>query len=225
MQAHRCDFFPFCPLGYALLPWMITNSLSFYYRKYIISSFANFEVTPAARYQFTHFTCLTLAWKSDSWYPSNHHCYLCTVNMRGFCYRYLTLEKCSFTSLLSSYQQHRLEQVAWGLFVLRVVIMIFVYLFVFSFFCGGFFTTWKLLRISITGQMRLANSEFSSGGSEATPTFLSLFCLFILLSSSSNMVIFNHLISWHNEQIAMSRKWRPRETKQREGVGERQLCL
>lgn len=30
------------------------------------------------------------------------------------------------------------------------------------------------------------------------------------------MGIFNHLISWHNEQIAMSRKLRPRETKQRE---------
>lgn len=122
--------FPFCPLGYMLLPWMIANSLSFDYRKYIIS-FANFEVTPAASYQFTHFTSLTLAWKSDSWYPLNRHCYLCIVNMRGFCYLYLTLEKCSFTSPLSSYQQHRLEQVAWGLFVLRVVIMIFVYLFVF----------------------------------------------------------------------------------------------
>ena len=32
------------------------------------------------------------------------------------------------------------------------------------------------------------------------------------------MVIFNHLISWHNEQIATSRKWRPRETKQREAA-------
>lgn len=69
----------------------------------------------------------------------------------------------------------------------------------FLLFYGGFYTTRKPFRISIISYQ-----------------FFQLF-----LSSSSDMVIINHLISWHNEQIAMSREWRPRETKQEEGVGER----
>lgn len=112
--------------------------------KYIISSLGSFEVTPAASYQFTHFTSLTLAWKSDSWYPLSHHCYLRIVNRRGFCYLYFTLEKCSFTSLRSGYQQCRLEQVTQGFvfFVLGVVIIIFwsdlIWSICFLYFMEGF---------------------------------------------------------------------------------------
>lgn len=46
-----------------------------------------------------------------------------------------------------------------------------------------------------------------------------LFSLPFSFPPSSNMVIFNHLISWHTEQIAMSRELRPLETKQRVKAG------
>lgn len=41
----------------------------------------------------------------------------------------------------------------------------------------------------------------------------------------SNVVICNNIISWHNEQIAMSHKRRPCERKQRQGGGESRTGL
>ena len=160
--------------------------------KYIISSFANFEVTPAASYQFTHFTSLTLAWKSDPWCPLSHHCYWYSVNGRGFffCYCYFALEKCSFTSFQSGYQQRRVERVTWGLFVLGVVVMIFVYLFVFFILWRGFRHTKTAPNINNRPD---ANSVFSSGARKATTSFLSLFFLFSF--SSPHLPIWWFLIT------------------------------
>ena len=54
MQTHHCDLFSVCPLGYMLPLWMIAVSLYFNYREYVILFFFQFEVTPAASYEFTH---------------------------------------------------------------------------------------------------------------------------------------------------------------------------
>lgn len=91
-----------------------------------------------------------------------------------------------------------------GLVCLRVVIMIFVYLFVFFIFMEGFPSPAVYnnnSRPDVLGTfLILLRCQWSNHSIPFS------FCLFILLSSSSNMAIFNHLISWHNEQIAMSRK-------------------
>lgn len=83
----------------------------------------------------------------------------------------------------------------------------------------------KLLRISMAGQM--CSYYPSSPAQQPVHFALAPFSFSFSFPSSSNVVIFNHLISWHNEQIAMSCKLRPLETKQREceGVGEGQLYL
>lgn len=53
---YRCALFPSCSLGYTLLPGMIPNSLWLDYMECMISSFPNFEITPAASItSHTHF--------------------------------------------------------------------------------------------------------------------------------------------------------------------------
>lgn len=121
------DLFSLCPLCYMLLQWMVAQSLSFNYRKLCYFVLASCEVTSPAFCQFKtihlafHMT-LDIPWITIL---------ICALWIIQFCYYYFLLEKCSFTTLLSIYQLHRIEQVAWGYFVLGFVIMIFVYLFVF----------------------------------------------------------------------------------------------
>lgn len=68
-------------------------------------------------------------------------------------------------------------------------------------FCWGVYTSWRPHRINCRDQVSHIRSPF---------TFLP-----ILPPQSCNVLLFNHLVSWHNEQIATSHKLRPPETKQR----------
>lgn len=91
---------------------------------------------------------------------------------------------------------------------------------------GGVNPLQKLLTISIVAQMRWHYPP----SPPRQPVHFSLYHLPFSLSfsfpPSSNMVIFNHLISWHTEQIATSRELRPLETKQRvQGGGEGEAAL
>ena len=132
MQTHRCALFPFWPLGLHDAAMDGGEFIILLLHKYIISSFANFEATPAASYQFAHFTSPTLAWKSDSWYPLSHHCYLCIVNrMRGGVVIATPHWRNSHsTVLLSGNQRRRLQQVAWvGLSWGLLLWFLFIYLF------------------------------------------------------------------------------------------------
>lgn len=92
--------------------------------------------------------------------------------------------------------------------------------------CCGAAPLQKLLTISMAAQTR---SHYPPSPPQQ-PVHFSLYRLLFSLSfsfpPSSNMVIFNHLISWHTEQIAMSRELRPLETKQRvKGGGGREAAL
>lgn len=81
--------------------------------------------------------------------------------------------------------------------------------------CGGAAPPQKLLTISMAAQMR----SYNPPSPLRQPVHFFLYHLRFSLSfsfpPSSNVVIFNHLISWHTEQIAMSRELMPLETKQR----------